>query len=417
MLLVGGACGWIARTGEVKDLQTQAKVSEETARRASQKLSVRTAADIQRAQLDSRYAEFRGLKGESNQSQNEFLDTLSAAELIAVLQGIEDSAGIVGLEYGERSQVEKAVERLYELDPALAKKWLSERSSMKDISHFTIHLAEKIGEEDIDSAFAFIREMQVTAESAFSEESEEAHFVSTSLLENAAKVSEDKFLEGSVFGLRKSSSASGSPIEIPDGFDYERVLTELNRLGKEAGDDYKFTRLPTNLLTEWAASDPQAAYDWLSKEPKVSFNDDLDEFIEGYNQAAPASEVGAFLSDLEQSMSLEEDGYRYREVLSVAISADDPEVTKSFMSALQRSPRRTETLEEITRRLQFSSGGIAASGAVLAAMTPAERMNLFNGEQGSRLRSRDAWHGNFRSQMRALNHTDAEIDAILAPRE
>jgi len=164
--------------------------------------------------------------------------------------------------------------------------------------------------------------------------------------------------------------------------------------------------LPSNLLTEWAKADPDAAWEWLGEDKKVPFND-VNEFLEGYCGAATNAQIIQIFKQVGEKFE-EPDAY-FRLGWRVIAEKQNPELISQFIHAAPGNHQeKLNYLYEVSNN-SFGSYFDVSRSILVSQMSPAERMSVFAQDRNLSESKRKF----YTPILQRLGHTEAEIQQML----
>ena len=362
-----------------------------------------------RAEAEQRAIEFLGrLQAVEyrNAERKALVEQLNAGEIPALLDELVGRAGILGLGYSESGQLKELLLQWYAKAPDAAFAWVLSLKNEKDRRKHAEALIEAAGAKDYASAVSMIEEFKA-AENGRIE-------WPASLFENAAKGGADEFIRLCRMSIYEGDTASGTQVDFPPSFDFRKVLDELAATEASLGERLRIGCLPSNLLTEWAARDPQAAWEWLQQGKALTFNSNLDGFLKGYAPTATPEELGEFLAGVfdpsKNSARAHRDASTWLMINPSAATLDH------FLSNVPADrPLDLAMLLEDTK----TDGNDQAKrlrSLILQKMTPDQRveaMKCLYGKYGVLDKVRQS----LAPELQRLGHADAEVEQLLPRRK
>jgi hypothetical protein len=318
-----------------------------------------------------------------------------------------------------QTQLKRLFLSWYAKAPEAALAWLHGLPNASDRCDLLGPVVAKLAKTDFDAALALVQQLDP-----------DERPIPSDLLNQAAAQGADQLLDvcrlglgrGNRFGgsglldyggfrpsLGRESGCCGVGLSYPQGFDFQRVLDGLAETKAGAGEGQDFACLPCNLVGEWAARDPQAAWAWLQQRKNVPFND-RGSFWEGYAKDRPAEEVGTFLGSVFDPAV--PDWTRYDGIFRVLWKRPDGELLDSFLQAAPEvAGGHFDGLVEAS--LHFGGGNTDQVRAlILARMDPAQRLAVLE-------RQFDDGHASaqerkaFAPLLQQLGHSEEEIRPLL----
>lgn len=333
-------------------------------------------------------------------------DSLDPAEIPELAECLFASAGLGGLGHGGKRALEAMIGRWYERSPGEVRAWVL---GIGNEGERTVCLAKLIEVEaagDLDVALE-LAESQFRGSSA-------ARDLPMNLFQEAVGQGSDTLLRAIGASAYPGKSASGQEIEYPEGFDFAATLERLTEAERDLPEGWRYAHYPSNLLSEWAKVDPQAAFDWMSGGSKVSFNSEIGDFLKGYATVARPDEWSPLLVPM-----LTGDVSHIRDSAYQAsfeqLRGQGPAGVEEWLAGLEGSVPRDVALSGLLHGVAFWGGnGIQDQRAViLAQMSPAVRLDVEQAWAGRWLRD-ERMRTEYRQALSRLGHSEAEIDAALA---
>jgi hypothetical protein len=214
---------------------------------------------------------------------------------------------------------------------------------------------------------------------------------------------------------------SGGPVEFADGFDFQRVLegvAEMNARLKPQDANVAF--MPSNLLSEWAKRDWDAAWKWALADK----DRDLSKLVKSV-AGTTSTEDYAGLAAFAAAAPNRDPRWNDSQVWDILAERPSPELIAGFFA--QAPGERQENLSRILVASDGFGGGHydAAQEVLLSQMTPAERLAAFQSEvfvahlNEPRERVPQIYkytREKYTSLLRRLGHSEAEIQQMFPTR-
>ena len=268
----------------------------------------------------------------------------------ALLQLMFDRAGFSGLNSDEKWLLQTIVTDWYARNPQAAIGFIESLGNREDRATLASELIEAEMENDVSNALVMAGDLQ----HLMTEEDGSVSFPDD-LLEAAAARSADEVYQLCLLSKETSEETFSWKIQCkyPKDFDFKGLLTRLSAHSQTLPEGQRISKLPSNLLSTWAARDPHAAYEWLnSGDHALAGNDSIDDFLSGYKNTANDEDLGAFLSDIARSPSGDQIDY---DTISRALSFEDHDRATAALAAFTG---QFSTQEEINQHLNGVLGEI-----------------------------------------------------------
>lgn len=331
------------------------------------------------------------------------LAAIPVAEIPGLLAALRDRAGYLGLDYRNKSVLEKLVVHWFDQAPNEALLWVLSLEPETDREGLLRELVRHEAERDFDAALALARRV--------SGEGGPVDFL-LGLQQMAADRGAGRLLELARLSAGKDSGSSGIDLTYPPDFDFRMVLDGLADLGAWLGDGEKITSVPSNLLDEWTRRDPQAAFEWISQGHEVPFNG-MEDFVEAYAAVGGDREVGRLVGEIFKAD--EPHAYtRYSLASEALFEAPRAETLEGFLEAAGGAASREMHLAGLLDRSSSTMGTSydTARWVIVGAMTPEQRLRLIPASRLSVEQRRQLV-----PELRRLGHGDEEIATMVAPPE
>jgi hypothetical protein len=334
---------------------------------------------------------------------SDLLKDIPMGDIPLLIEQWKKRAGFSGLDYNEQHQIKKLVAEWYEKEPQAALDWVTSMECKKDRQELVSEIVEAEVKRNPDHALELARQYGkrelggLDMPNAFRDvlgDSDPARFMEIL----RAFPSED-------------SGSSGSNVAFKENFDFAELAALLD---KEAGDNNKptYSFMPSNLLSEWTKVDPDAAWNWVSKQNNMVFNG-ADEFFDTLAKTRSKEQINAFVVD--QMATREDENSKYRLAWQALASKPDAAQIADFFTRLPGD--RVKNLEQLTKAASSGSGGPydEFKSLLVSQMTVEERRQIIpkffvaNSDDSRRMIART---------LRQLGHTEAEINEMLpTPKE
>lgn len=332
---------------------------------------------------------------------------LDPARIPILTEALLGTSDLDGLGRSARHSIRRMIAEWHEEAPAAVETWVLGIEDESRRQTLLQPLIESKAETDFQAA------LELAEQHARDEDG--AVRIPQALFEQAVKRDAASLLAVTEATAKSSEGGGqrGRGYAYPVGFDYESALRGLAEMEDGLPDDKMFAKMPAGLLTEWAKVEPQAAYDWLLEGHSVTFNDGIDEFLDGYGRVAPPREWIPLLEPfLNGEMLQAEDAYR---ASYSQLSGAGPGAVEEWVGALDGKVPRSEALGGLLKASNSWQGDrtVRERERIFQAMEPAERLDVSR-DWANRLLNSQRGRREYRATLMKLGHSEAEIDAALA---
>lgn len=330
----------------------------------------------------------------------DLLKEVPVGDIPLLIEQWKKRAGFSGLDYNEQHQIEELITDWYEKEPQAALEWVVGMECQKDRQALVEEIVGAEAKRNLDHALELARQYGKRELGGLDMPSE--------IQKTLGDCDPARFMEILRAFPSEGSGSSGSSVDFKENFDFAELAALLD---KEAGDNNKpsYSFMPSNLLREWTKVDPDAAWNWVSKEKgsHMVFNG-ADEFFETLAQSRSKEQINAFLVD--QMAAREDEDSKYRLAWQALASKPDAAQIADFITRLPGD--RVRNLEQLTEASSSGSGGSydEFKSLLVSQMTVEERRRIIpkvfvsNSGDSRRMIARS---------LRQLGHTDAEINEML----
>ena len=332
------------------------------------------------------------------------LEELNPEEIPELLESLAKKAGMSGLDWRDRELFEEVLEHWYGESPEAAIAWVMALENPSDRTTMLQNLVELEAETDLEQALQLVEQFDAQQEGGLA--------IPWALMQKGVDHDVGMLLRLCKLGLKPDGGTSGSGCSYPSGFNFKGALEGLKKAKDEAPEGYDFSTLPSNLLSEWAKRDPNAALEWALQGNDLSFNSGLDEFFEGYAEVASDDDYGALVADLFDPT--QSDYQKYNFAWDALVDKADEGAIRSFLDNSSTHGGKFELVGGLVVASLGSSGGDydRTRGMLLAMLTADERVRLLQSEHRDRFRAGYAKRAMV-PILERLGHTPAEIEALL----
>ena len=333
------------------------------------------------------------------------LDQLTAADIPALISELSASVGIEGLDYTEQKQMKTLLVRWHELDPEAAFAWTMSLKTRKDRMIFANELVNAIAEKDYEGSLRLVERIRAK---------EKNSVIPYALFTKAAQQGPDTLLQLCKLSVEEGGACSGQTVVYPPQFDFGRILDGLAEMKASLAANQNISNIPSNLLSEWAAREPEAAWAWLQQGKKVSFNSDLAEFFEGYGKVASPEQMGGFLASVFDPAK--DSDRAYREIAEALMTHPTEESLNAFLDGAPSD--RAVDLVRLIAATKYWGGDNPSKLRCLAfrRMSHDQRVEVLTRLYGERGID-DYDRRPLTVELRGLGHDEAEIGRLLPPKK
>jgi hypothetical protein len=330
------------------------------------------------------------------------LSQIQTADLLFLIEAISQNAGITGLDYSEREKLDAFLNEWLERDADAAIAWADALKNPKDRMGFLHKIIDNIAKNDLEKA--------ITLAKQYCRDDQGDWSLPINLEVKILSQDAEQMLK-SVAMFVNSRGGSRLGVNFPPNYDFRRALDGLNTL-QSALKEGDFAFIPGGLVRDWAKSDPEAAWNWLSEGKNASVKG-YDDFLQGYSDMASASEVSQMF--VKVADRFERPDQYYDAVWRVLAKEQNPELMQQFLA---RSPEnRQEIVNQFFNNSRNSSGSLYDVGKslLISQMSAAERVSAFT--QNADRSYTEPEIEFFTPLLKRLGHDDAEIQKMLPLQE
>jgi len=255
------------------------------------------------------------------------------------LEDLIKQAGIDGLEIEQSVLCRKLLFDWYKVSPDAALHWVLNCERQKDTKCLLSGLIGLVASEDLDAALAL-------AERYGAAQGREL-FMPSPLRRILGKQDTKNFLR--IIGLFSSYEGSSGPVAFSDDLNFRAVLDRLIEMQTDTKKEIKKPFIPSNLLSEWAKRDWNAAWEWVLSGKEVPENNIASLLSRGAGGTVSTDEL-AGLAVRVVSIPNRSPEKNYVDVGAILASRPTPELVASF---LEQAPGGRQ--ENLTRLLAIST--------------------------------------------------------------
>jgi hypothetical protein len=315
-------------------------------------------------------------------------------------------------EYWLQMKVEKLMGDWYEADPDAALQWALGQKDPARTASLLSSIIGRLAEKDLEAALALAKRHGAD---------DGRHLdMPEQIKAGLSKTNAEELLR--IMGLfTRVRGQSGGPVQFADGFDFQRVLEGVAEMdARLKPQDANVAFMPSNLLSEWAKRDWDAAWKWALADKDRDLSE-LAKSVAGTTSTEEYASLAAFTAAVPDRDPRVND----RQVWDILAERPSPELIAGFLA--QAPGERQETLSRILVASSEYSGGHydAAQEVFLSQMTPAERLAAFQSEafvaflNEPRERVPQIYketREKYTSLLRRLGHSEAEFEQMFPTR-
>lgn len=398
----GFLIAWLAKPGQDGRPAEVAPTVSETRRTQRETATRRATAAESRtdAHLD------KLLEGEHPGWLSNAAEGITPDDYPLLLAALQRKAGLTGLDSKGRGLLDHLVTSWYDNHPDDALQWVLGIGNPNDESELLGEIIGHLADKDPAAAIALAEQHGAAAGREIDMPYE--------MREAMAKLDPDEFARVTSMFL-SSNGFSGSSISFPSNFRFEETLDRLAEASKQLPEGKGFQCVPSNLLSEWAKRDFNAAWAWAHSGKEVSFNR-VDGLLDEYARTADSKDVANLaVSLLAQPETEDYDSKPIRQVWQLLSERPTPEVLGLYFE--QAPGNRQDNLNRLFEMAQSGSGGSydTFKEVLLRQMTPGERAAVFEHQKasGSSCVDRD----DYEPILHRLGHSPEEIDRMLPKKD
>lgn len=396
VFLAGLAVSWLAKrpTTVVEEMQPIERTSQQ---RSAQSKNAVTKASSRNARADELLKKF-SVASYNKEKKSAVMAEMETSELLLLIEAISQKAGITGLDYKDKEQLEDFLVEWSKRDSDAALAWADGIKNPRDrkalLGKVISHIAEKNWETGIELVLQYCRNEEGGWDIPYS--------ISNKIVSTDA----DQMLRLTAQFVSSKGGTSGYSGEFPPNYDFRKALDGLAAIKSSLKQSESFSVLPTNLMEEWAKIDPDAAWQWLGEDKNVTFND-VDDFLEAYCETATNAQIIQILTQAGERS--ETPDQHFRSAWSVIAEKQNAELISQFLDAAPGNHQ--EKLNQFFRVSNRSRGGYfdVSKNMFVSQMSPAERMSVFAQDLDYSEMDRKF----YTPILQRLGHSEAEIQRML----
>lgn len=335
-----------------------------------------------------------------DEKRKALLAALDPSEFPALMAEMDDKAGLSGLDYVANEQLDELFKAWHAKAPEAALAWLRALPKAEDRVNLLGVIVEEAAETSLDDALAMLSQHGRGEDGRIS--------VPDKVLEKAAELGADKLLDACKLGLGQGRDGTAVPEldRYPTGFDFKRVLDGLAAAGAEFGNDGNFTKVPGDLLSEWAKRDLHAAWAW-TREGKIVPGNEASRLI----AVVPLADAGTLLGSVfvDPFDPASNGGNPYLDAQRALFDKPSSEMLDAF---LQTAPGDREAHLDGLFSIGWS-GDVDYDefrSLILERMSPEQRVEVLRRKTKGGV-DRKVWSALTRS-LRGLGHSEEEIQTL-----
>ncbi len=329
-------------------------------------------------------------------------ENIAMGDIPLLIEQWKKRAGFSGLDYDEQHQIKQLARSWYEKEPEAALSWMAGMECKKDRQELISDMVGVEATRNFEYALELARQYGKVELGGLDMPSE--------VKDKLGESDPTRFMEIMSLFPSADSGSGGSSVDFKENFDFAGLAALWDKTSAETKEQH-YSFVPSNFIEEWTKTDPQAAWNWVSKEstPAMSFNG-ADGFFETLAKTRSTAEINTFVIN-EMALRTGDDS-KFDLAWEALASKPDAAQTADFIARLPGD--RDVNLEQLAKRSSRSSGGNynEFKEILLAQMTVEQRRQLIPKAFGE-----DTEHSRkfMARALRQLGHTDAEIQAMLSP--
>jgi hypothetical protein len=329
------------------------------------------------------------------------LEKIPEADYPALLAELIKRVGDSKMTSDNRIMMNSLIWDWHDANPDAALKWVLELENPKVANRLLSTLIGKVAEKDLHEAIA-LAERHGAAQGRHLE-------MPNSLRKGLGTVDAVTFARAFACFTNPSSPSWFTRMDYAEGFDFRNTLDKLTEIQASLEKGTYLSVMPSDLLSEWAKRDWNAAWEWAASGEKSDMKDLADLVTRAAGTATTEQLAGyAVQAATLPNQTAEKNFSQAHEILAARPS---PELITAFLSRMPGD--RQQNLEGILA--QSFGGSDTLRDMMLIQMTPAERIASFQSEA---VRKSLNWINKDESvakRLRQLGHNDAEIARMLPP--
>jgi hypothetical protein len=401
VFLAGLAVSWFAKKPVIV-VEEKQQVTRTSQHRSSQ----REKSTSKVASKNSRFNELLKIFTDSKygpEKRSAAMEKVETSDLLLLMEGISQTAGLTGLDYHEISQIQKLLTEWGDRDFDAALAWVESIEHPRDRKQFFSVLIDLAAEKDLEKGIELVHKFGRNEDGDL----KVPHNMMLKIVSlDAAQMIERMAQFAALSGSKGYLSVSGIQAKFPANYDFRKALDGIAELKSKSNGSSSLPFIPTNLMQEWAKTDPDAAWQWLGEGKNVDDNS-VDEFLDSYCENATTEQTLQMLLKAGERFDSSEDH------LSAAWKAlASKKNAELFMQFLSQMPgNQQENLNLLFHRSRRSMGGDydVSKSLLISQMSYDERMRVFSQEQDYLHHERKF----YTPILQRLGHTEAEIQQML----
>ena len=338
--------------------------------------------------------------GEKDKKLNSLIDEIEAHQVPDLLRQLSNSNSLAGLSSSDKKVFQQLLKHWYSLSKTETLSWLSKLPNEQERVYQISELISLTSETNLDEAIELMQEYLRQEDGSLN--------TPLNILNSSAERSAELLFEVSIMGQSETISNGMNGLSYPDGFDFKKALNLFSEYSSSLSVKQASSITPSNLLSEWAAINPQDAYDWLNLGKSLIANDSLKPYIEGYVQYATPVEVGTFLGDIFDAKKPD-----YSGIKQALHNTRDSSVLETFLNNSGSSISRNEHYVNLLHEMDVASNYMSETRHTLLRSIPAEqRLAIIGDPKLSRYVSSPFLNSEARKSLIQLGHSTEQIDRI-----
>lgn len=327
-------------------------------------------------------------------------ENMAMGDIPLLIEQWKKRAGFSGLDYDEQLQIKQLARSWYEKEPEAALSWVAGMECAKDRQKLISVMVGVEAKRNFEYALELARQYGKVELGGLDMPSE--------VKDKLGESDPTRFMEIMSLFPSADSGSGGSSVDFKENFDFAGLAALWDKTSAENKEQH-YSFVPSNFIEEWTKTDPQAAWNWVSKEsmPAMSFNG-ADGFFETLAKTRSTAEINTFVIN-EMALRTGDDS-KFELAWQALASKPDAAQTADFIARLPGD--RDVNLEQLAKRSSRSSGGNydGFKEILLAQMTVEQRRQIIpklfdeHSEDSRKFMVR---------ALRQLGHTNAEIQVML----
>ncbi|MEX1113855.1 MAG: hypothetical protein WEB53_01305 [Akkermansiaceae bacterium] len=226
--------------------------------------SARPASERTQAKRDGETRKFRQSIPPSDQyvERTQWLENLAVDKIAALIEALCTDIGPDGLQYQDKSFLEKALKKWWQEDREGTLKWASQLPSGGFKRYIMKFSLGELLKDDAPQALAMSEAYQAEDPEWSHVAFQDTHVWNsiTEALKKPATTAEEMLAQFSK--LSRGTGTTGSDVgSYPENFDFRKLLEEID--AGNLKDEKRPSFMPSDVLHGWAKADPKAATEWF----------------------------------------------------------------------------------------------------------------------------------------------------------